>query len=333
MLLSDLKKKIPRFFEPSLPAVACEVTRQYCSLVRVSGRTPPEVERFAVEPVPAGLVNPSLTRPIIDSPPDFLEVVKSAFAKADIKVNRISLAIPDGSAKVSISHFDTLPGNEDEKIQLFKWKLKKTVPFNIEDSHLAYLEQRGTDGKQVILTVNIHKEVLDQIEGLFEGLGIHVGYITLASFAAFELVRRQDPELQEKSVLFLKVRPFNVSSLIAQKGAVVFFRNIDRESGATSGAVNAASGDIGTPEISLYDEIHPSLMYYQDKLGSSTMDRIYISQLDDPDSEALASLSERSGSPVSSLDVSNLFQWRSSASLKNIGSALIPALGLAIGKS
>ena len=332
MTVSRIKQKLQNFFQPTLPAVACEINRQFISVVRLNSKTPPEIDRFAVESIPHGLVNPSLTRPIIASTSDLMNVLKSTFAKAEIKTNKISLAIPDACAKVTVHYFDSFPSNESEKIQLLKWKLKKTVPFNVEDSHLSYLQQKTADGKYAVVTANIYKEVLAQLEGLFDSLGIQVGYITLASFAAFELLARLDVEVLQKSVLFLRIRPSDVSSLIVQQGAVVFFRHVDYESDEDPTPAQDLARTTKSGFTEIYDEIHPCLMYYQDKLGAARIEKIYIASFDALDPALLSSISEKSKTPVFGLDPLRLFQSRQSGSLARFKNILAPTLGLALGK-
>lgn len=330
--LSLLKQRFKKYFEPSLPTTACEISRQFLSVVRLSNQNLPQVDRFSVVPLPGGLVRPSLAPPNISSPPDLIHILKTALAKAEIKTNKISLAIPDACAKVAIHHFDSLPGKERDKVQLLKWKLKKTLPFNAEDSYLSYLEQRTGDGKHTVVTVSIHKEVLAQYEGLFAALGIHVGYVTLASFGAFELLARSDPAALQKSVLFMRVRPADISSLIVQQGAVVFFRHVDYEVGEPPAEEHPLEEKARFRVTDLYDEVHPCLMYYQDKLGASSVEKIYLSDIHDSDPSLLSSLSERSGSSVLSVDPARLFRWQTPGDSNEKKNALTSSLGLALGR-
>jgi len=326
MIQKTLTSRIQRFFEPSLPAVACEINRRAIAIVRLDSRNPALVERFAVTPLPEGLVSPSLIRPNIASSVDFVAVLKSAFAKAEIKTTRVSLALPDASAKVSLHSLDTLPGNEHEKQQLLRWKLKKTVPFNIDESHVTSLDHKLSNGKHLVLTVCIHKEVLAQYEETFQKLGIHAGYICLSSFATFELLSRLEPDLGQRSVLLLRVRPSGVSSLIVQEGRVVLFRQT--EAGEEAPVTGAEA--VGLPD--LFDEIHPCVTYYQDKLSSKTLDKIYVACPQDPPAAVLSSLSERFRSPVVNLDPLRFFQSPNVAALRNFKNALMPSLGLAAGR-
>jgi type IV pilus assembly protein PilM len=332
MLFSNVPQRLQKFFQPTLPPVACEITSRSVSVVRLNTKRPPEIDRFAVEPISPGLITPSLSRPMIASSSDFLSLLRSMFAKADLKTNRISLAIPDSCVKVTIHQLDSMPGSESEKLQLLKWKLKKTVPFNIEDSRLSFMEQKTPDGKHVIVTVNIHVAVLAQLEAIFESLGMQVGYITLASFAAFEVLARQDPEVLQKSVLLVRAQPSEISSLIVRQGSVVFFRhsNYEAENGAKMQNELTQGGD-GELE-QLYEEIHPCLMYYQDKLSDTAIEKVYIAPLHRLDPEVLSSLSQKSNTPVFSLDPLPLFQRQSVGPLAHLKDILCPSLGLALGK-
>lgn len=328
MVPNALKSKLQRFFEPRLPAVACEVNRHSIALVRLDSKDPSLVGRFSVVPLPAGLLSPSLVRPNITSLPDFQVALKTAFARAEIKPARISLAIPDASAKVALHPMETLPGNESEKQQLLRWKLKKTVPFNVEEAHVAWHDYKLSNGKYVVLTVCVHRDVLAQYEEALQKLGANVGFISLSSFAAFEVLARLEQNLPQRSVLFLRVRPSAVSSVIMQEGRVVFFRHVDYED--KEGEPNPAGSQTELPD--LFDEIHPCVTYFRDKLSERPLDKIYVACWHDLQPALLASLSDRFGSPVVRLDPLQFFRSPNATALRSHASALTPPLGLALGR-
>jgi hypothetical protein len=82
----------------------------------------------------------------------------------------------------------------------------------------------------------------------------------------------------------------------------------------------------------LFDEIHPCVTYYQDKLSSQPLDRIYVACPQDPPAALLSSLSERFRSPVVSLDPLRFFQSPNAAALRSFKNMLMPSLGLAAGR-
>jgi type IV pilus assembly protein PilM len=308
-----------------LPGIACEISRQFFSLARLDPRRSGWVDGFAVGNIPQGLVEPSLTEPSVRSIEELGKIIKATLFKAGVNTNRISLAIPDACARVAIHPFEALPSKQEEKTELLKWKLKKTIPYDIDDSHLSFVEQPTETGKNYVITVNIHKAVLAQFEEVFESLGIQVGFITLATFATYELLARQHQDEIQKSVLFLRVRASNISSLIIQQEAVVFYRHTDFDFESPMDLMVNWSVDP-------YEEIHPCLMYTQDKLGATGVDKVYLAYPRDFSEVELSSLAERAQASVSNFDPSKIFQWKQAMPSNLLHHTLSPSLGLALGK-
>jgi len=320
-----IQSPLRRYFQPRLPGIACEISRQHFSVVRLDQRRSRQVDGFAVENIPQGLVEPSLTEPIVRSAEELANVIKATLIKAGAGTNRIPLAIPDACARVAIHSSETLPPKRQDKTELPKSKLKKTIPYDIDDSHLSFVEQKTEAGKTYVITANIHGEVLAQLEQIFESLGIHVGFVTLSSFAAYELLVRQHQDEIRKSVLFMRVRASNISSLIVQQEVVVFYRHTDYNFESPMDLMVNWSADP-------YEEIHPCLMYYQDKLGAAGVDTIHLSFPRDFTEAELSSLTERTGASVSNFDASRMVQWNRTVPSNLVHHILAPALGLALGK-
>ncbi len=319
------RSPLRRYFEPRLPGIACEISRRFFSLVQLDPRRSRWVDGFAVGTLPQDLVVPSLTRPSIRSIEDLGKIIKATLFKAGVNTHRISLAIPDACTRVAIHAFEALSSKHEEKVELLKWKLKKTIPYNIDDSHLSFVEQPTETGENYVVTVNIHKEVLAQFEELFESLGIHVGFITPATFATYELLARQHPDEIQKSVLFVRVRASNISSLIVQQGAIVFYRHTDF-------AFENPMDLMLNWSVDPYDEIHPCLMYAQDKLGATGVDQVYLMYPRNFSEAELLSLTKRARASVSNFDPFKVFQWKQAISSDLLQHTLSPALGLALGK-
>ena len=333
MLQQRLKAKFQRFFEPQLPAVACEISRQAVSLVRLDSKRSNVIDRFAVIPLPQGLIVPSLTKPNIASVPDFVTAMKSAIAKTEAKSMKMSLAIPDASAKSAIHIMDTLPSSEGERQQLLKWKLKKAVPFNVEESHLSYWEKKASNGKHVLLTVCICREVLNQFENAFQKMGIQMGYVTLSSFAAFEFLAQFDPEAVQKSVLLLRMGATDTSSLIMQEGRVSFFRHSERNGHEVPAPAPTTPEPTKTAYQEIYDELYPCVIYYQDKLSSQPLSKIYVACHQEIPLTVLSTLSETLQSPVEPLDLMKYFHSPQHSELKSLRHHVLSPLGLALGRN
>ncbi len=320
---------LKNFFAPQLPPVACEISDRHLALVRMNPGNLHELERYILTPLPDQLVNPSLTVPMISSEEDFLEVLKKAFAQTDIKTNRISIALPDQAARISVQLLDNFAGNATEKAELLKWKLKKTLPFSVEETRLSYWERQSSDGKILVLTVCSFNPVVSQVEGLFERIGLRAGLITLSSLAALELFFRLEPIQLNQTTLLLTLRQDNISVFVLEKGSVVLFRQnqLARQSWRAGEGV---SQPLSIRE--LYDELHPCLMYYQDKSGRENVDRIWVASYFHLSADFSSELAAKAGCPVSILDPLKLVHSRGNHDLQADKYPLIPSLGLALGK-
>jgi Tfp pilus assembly PilM family ATPase len=82
----------------------------------------------------------------------------------------------------------------------------------------------------------------------------------------------------------------------------------------------------------LYDAIHPCLMYYQDKYADAVIEKIALAAPHPLGGKMLAALSEQTGIPVMQLDPMPFFQSCDGHAIETAKQALIPSLGLALGK-
>ena len=329
---SFLRLTSSNYFEPRLPGIACEITENFVSVVQFDHRNSKAVDKFAIRSIPSGLLVPSLTKPNVSSVKDLVTIVRSALDEGYIKTSRISLAIPDTSVRITILSLDRLPSKYDEKIEFLKWKLKKTIPYDIEEAHLNFLEQETDTGQNTVITVSIHQDVLRKFEEVFESLEINVGLIMPSTFAAYELFVRQNQKNAENSILFVRAKSSSMSSMIIQRGTIVFYqyKGSNFNKALFSGIENSEKQQ--NQLIDPYEDIHPYLMYFQDKLKASGVDKVVLMYPEDLDESQLLSLKERSRAIVSNFDPSSLFHWKHSTPFNKLKNDLSPALGLALGK-
>ena len=53
------------------------------------------------------------------------------------------LVLPDYCARVAVLDFDAFPSNPAEQLSLVRFRMKKSVPFDVEDSAISYYAQQG----------------------------------------------------------------------------------------------------------------------------------------------------------------------------------------------
>jgi len=99
------------------------------------------------------------------------------------------LVLPDYCSRTTVLDFDSFPPAVDEQVALARFRVKRTVPFEIEDALIACYPQprkNGAKGLDVV-TVAIGREIASQYTVPFHNAGIQCGLITLSGLAALSL--------------------------------------------------------------------------------------------------------------------------------------------------
>jgi type IV pilus assembly protein PilM len=105
------------------------------------------------------------------------------------KKYQAALILPDYSARLSVLEFDSFPEKEEDQRALVRFRLKKSVPFDIESAALSYWRQVDTaKKKQEVVVAVTPLEILARYEAPFRARGIQPGYVTVSPLAALELV-------------------------------------------------------------------------------------------------------------------------------------------------
>jgi Tfp pilus assembly PilM family ATPase len=243
---------------PPLEA-AIEIAPDAVSIAVIGGRgTSLEVQGYAVEPLPAGAVAPSLTEPNIGDPAAVSQAISDACRQLGVTPLRAALVIPDLATKVSLVRFEQTPARRDDLEQLLRWQVKKSTPFPMDEACLASAHgARSADGAEFTVVV-ARRNIIREYEGTCETVGIHTGLVDISTFGLVNLFL-DGRTAGAGDWLVVHMRPEYASIVILRRDDVIFFRN-------------RAEGD----EEALADVVHQTAMYYQDRLDGRGFSRILL---------------------------------------------------------
>lgn len=227
------------------PAVAIEISWDRISAVRWSRVG--SVQSFAMEPLAAGMIVPSaVDTNIVD-----MSGVRTALARACSQVQaakeHAAVLLPDPVIRIFVEHFEEFPRSSSEAIPLLRWKLKKRVPFEMEDTVISYVRQPSPDGGVDVVTTLARLRVLREYEELVESMGLNAGVISGSSLTALALLEGQRP------TLVARVSNRSLSTAILRDGALRGYRCTDLPDPASTLSPQA-----------LLDEIYPLAAYFHD---------------------------------------------------------------------
>ncbi len=227
------------------PPLAVEVATDRVAGARIS-RTG-GLDGFAVEPLPPGSVVPSAVETNLVN----LIAVKSAFesvcSRLRAKNEDVAILVPDPVVRVFVQHFDEFPRSPQEAVPMLRWKLKKSVPFEVEETLISYMRQAPREGGVDVVTALGRLRIVREYEALAENLGLSPGVVLSSSLAAVSLLSDHRP------TMLARIAGQALTTVIVRDGVLCGYRCTELP----------VSGTLLTPQM-LLEEIYPVAAYYQD---------------------------------------------------------------------
>ncbi len=231
------------------PALVVEMASGHVAAARCSsvrGR----LESGAVEPLPAGSVTPSLLEVNITQRDAVLAALRRVLSRVPLRGAPLALLVPDPVVRVFLLPFETLPRRREEALQLLRWRLKKSVPFDVDETVVSWTRQSGGHGTLEVVTAVARERVLREYEELIESVGGRAGVVLSSTLASLPLLEERG------ATLLIRLCGQVLTTAIVHGASLCVYRS-------TQMPAEAARLD---PQAVL-DEIFPAVAYYQDTWG------------------------------------------------------------------
>ena len=141
---------------------------------------------------------------------------------------RFGLLLPDGTVRVSILSFETLPEHRREAEALVRWRMRESLPFAPEEARLSYQVSWREPGLVEVLAVAARSAVLAEYEQALEQMSGGPILILPATIALLPLL----PERYERGQLLVHVCSGLVTTAVVVGSRLRFWRT--RDLGRTS---------------------------------------------------------------------------------------------------
>ena len=332
-ILKPLRRLTPETLldlRPGYPPVAVEIDRGQLALVRLKPhrRNRPAMEAFHIQSAPEHAVGASIFRPNLGSLDEMIAQVRDLFARSGTKPGRVSLILPDNLAKVSIVTLPERPATRKQLSELLRFKLRRSVPFRLEDAVISSSVLPGPGPEFNVLVAVMLRSVVEQYETAFEAAGARPGLVDLCTPSLFNLVRREllAATASGSDAALLNCTRNYFTLIIAHAGRVVFYR-----------CKTYAGGEETDPHGRLSvmgRELASSLSYYQEKLSGVGIGTLFVRAVA-PGLEDVVPALERLGLiSVRAIDAALAVDPDAGARFDAIdGQRLAPALGAACGRA
>jgi type IV pilus assembly protein PilM len=260
------------------PKLACEITAE-----RVLGGRAAELGssiEFAAYELGKGKIVPDLTEPNIRDRDAVSQTIRDTLGGVGGRSRDVIAILPDAAVRVVLVDFETLPPNRQEAADVVRFRLKKSMPFDVEKAKVSY-HAYSTNGSVRVVAAVALASVVEEYESAFVEAGYSPGVVLPSMLAALGAAHGVRP------TLVLKVDVRTTSIAILDKEQVLLFRTLENASGT------AISGE------RLAEEVYPSVVFFQDTYHLN-IERIYVAGLPDLDTAAPA-LRAQTGAEVQDL--------------------------------
>jgi type IV pilus assembly protein PilM len=237
------------------PRVACEVSAERVVAARAADKQA-SLESASAQMLPAGALAPGLQQanlatrqPIVDALRDSLGIVSG-------RSRDVVLVIPDATTRIMLLDFDTLPDKLEDAEGVVRFRLKKSLPFDVDQSAVSFDRQTVENGLRVIAAVT-PRTVIEEYESAVREAGYNPGTVIPSMIAALGAVDATQPSM------VIKVESGITSFAIVDHNQLLLYRALENGGAAVTGE-------------SLIDDVNTSLVYFEDRYNVS-VDRLLVS--------------------------------------------------------
>jgi len=240
------------------PKLACEIAADRVLAGRLSdgGRN---LDACAAQELAPGSVVPDLVESNLRQRQAVRDAISAALGSVAGRTHDVIAIVPDAAVRVVLLEFDTLPADSEEAASVVRFRLKKSLPFDVEKARVSYDAQKFAEGVRVVAAVAL-ASVIEDYETAFRDAGFSPGVVLPSMLAALGSAEAQRPTL----VVKVDARTTSIAILNAEQ--LQLFRTLENTRGVT------ITGE------QLAEEVYPSVVFFQDTYHLN-IEKIYVAGL------------------------------------------------------
>jgi type IV pilus assembly protein PilM len=261
------------------PKLACEIAADRVLAGRVveSGEG---LEACAARELAPGSVVPDLVENNLRQREAVRAGIEESLGSVAGRSRDVIAIVPDAAVRVMLVEFDTLPSDHEEALGVVRFRLKKSLPFDVEKAKVSYHAQKVNDEVRVVAAVALGS-VIEDYETAFRDAGFNPGVVLPSTLAAIGAANAKKP------TLVIKVDAHTTSIAILSDDQLQLFRTLENARGVT---INGEQ---------LAEEVYPSVVFFQDTYHLN-IEQIYVAGLPESGGAAPA-LKAQTGADVQEL--------------------------------
>ena len=238
-----LPRSISRLLQDPPPALAFEISEAGVAVARIGKKA-----EIAFQPLKPGALSVSPLHDNVLMPEELAAAVRALAPPNGSRKRRDAvLILPEFCARTAVIDFDEFPADPKEQLSLVRFRMKRSVPFDIETAAVSYWPQ-SAGGKKFDVVVAVSPfEIIARYEAPFRAAGMNPGLVTTSALAALQLVN--EPGI----AVIAKLNGNVLSMLVTAQGAVKLVRSLELPSRSLEDIVG---------------DLYPTFVFVEDNLAA-----------------------------------------------------------------
>ena len=259
--------------------MACEIAPDRIIAARAadSGHV---LELCSTSELSPGCVLPDLTETNLREHATVVRALRGSLASVGARSRDVIAVLPDAAVRVVLLDFETLPDNREEADSVVRFRLRKSLPFDVDKAKLSYQAQATASGVRLVAAVALNS-VIEDYEAAFLEAGFSPGVVLPSMLAALGGAPANRP------TLVVKVDANTTSIAILDGQQLLLFRTLENTRGM------AISGE------QLAEDVYPSVVFFQDTYNTN-IQQIFLAGIANV-SDAEPALHSQTGAQVTEL--------------------------------
>jgi type IV pilus assembly protein PilM len=238
------------------PAAACEISPE--GVVAAATAAAGQAPTYAAEGLLPLAVTPGLTEGNVTDPHAVSTAIRTALGQVSPRTKSVTVVVPDSAVRVFVLDFDTLPTRADEAVPVLRFRLRKSVPFDVEQAGISYqVISEGSSRLETqwkVLAAIMPGPVLAEYESVVRVAGYEPGVVLPVSLAVLATLDSQE------AVLSVHLSTRTLTTSIVAGNDILLYRTVELP--ANSHEMDA----IEAQKIEIQRSIAVAAAFFEDRL-------------------------------------------------------------------
>lgn len=266
-------------YQSGRPKLACEIAADRVIAARAADSRQ-VLELCSTSELAPGCVVPDLTEGNLRQPDAVVSALREVLGNVGSRSREVTAVLPDAAVRVALLDFETLPQNREEAEGVVRFRLRKSLPFDVDKAKVSYQAQTSNGTVRVVAAVALNS-VIQEYEAVIREAGFSPGVVLPSMLAAVSGAPA------DRGTLVVKVDARTTSIALLEQQQLLLFRTLENTRGVT------ISGE------QLAEDVYPSVVFFQDTYNTN-IEQIFVSGISDITSVGSA-LQAQTGAEVKEL--------------------------------